>query len=142
MALVAGTAQHPAVRILGLVAVDASAAELLLRYIGAVADVTSEPRMRPQQRKLGDLEMIVLNRFPLRFGMAAFAACAETSRVRILREMAAVTVLGHLVLIVSGCVAGGTFNVCVGVVERKSGFLRVVELCRFPCAHRMTFAAV
>ncbi len=78
---------------------------------------------------MGVIEAGVLPRFVV---VAPSAVLAESARMSILALVAAVALLGNLLLEISASVAVLTVDLRVRSQQRKPGFLRVIELRRLP----------
>ena len=142
MAGIAGRLEFDAMRVGGTMAGDAVGAQFLLGRDRGVAGVAIELLVHADQRKLGARQVIIGHRLPDQIFMAIVALLPEAPGVRIVSLVAAVAVLGNLVLHVAAAVAADTINLRMTPEQRESGLLLVVELRCLPVAGGMALAAI
>src|SRR5271166_441227 len=139
---VAAAFELAAVRVLAAMAAEAVLGELLFRDDARVAGIAIGLGVCAHQRKFGLNRMIIRRRMPFLAVMAGLAFGAEARRMRVVRRVAAVAVLGNLFLVISAAMARETVDVRMHAEQRVMRFLEVIEFRCLPFLDRVAFAAV
>ena len=141
VALVARLAELAAMRILGAMTIDALLAQFLCRCHGAVAGMAVELGVHALQGEIVACRVIQIRYAPLLIVVAIAAFRAEAGGVRVVGTMAAVAILGNLVLIIAAAMTGAAVDPVVHAEQLEAGFLEMIVFRRFPFLGGMTFGA-
>src|ERR1700686_336498 len=98
--------------------------------------------MAPPHRKFVTPGMVVILQRPMIVVMTVAAFLTETGGMRVVGLMAAVAVLGDLILVVARPMAGDAVDAVVHAQQLVARLLEVVVLCRPPLFGYVTFPAV
>jgi len=115
--------------------------QLLGGDVGRVTGVAGNLLVAADQRPMSIAGMIEVRRLPLLVSMAVAAVLAETPGVRVLRAVAAKTILWHLVLEIPRAMAVVAGDLLVHAFQRETGLL-VIELGGLPPLRRVALAAL
>ena len=142
VAAIAAASDLAAVRVFAAMASGAVFRQLAGRDVVGMASMAVDFRVCTQQREFVLRGVIVGNGTPLVIVMAVIALRTESMRVRIITSMAAVAVLGNLVLVVAAAMTGEAIKIGVRSKQRVAGFLQVIVFGGFPFLGDVAFAAV
>src|ERR1700736_1646801 len=98
--------------------------------------------VRARQCELGLRGVVVGHRLPSVIVMAIVALDTKTKGMSIIRLMAAVAILGDLVLVISTAVAGKAVDIRVYAQQRVAGLLEMIILRSLPLLRRVALCAV
>src|ERR1700724_4276180 len=141
MASFASVLELAAMRIFALVAARAVLGQLLSGDGGGMAGVTIDLGMRGHQRKFVAPGMVVILQRPMIVVMTVAAFLTEAGGMRVVGLMAAVAVLGDLILVVARPMAGDAVDPVVHAQQLVARLLEVVVLRRPPLFGNVTFPA-
>ena len=129
-------------RIFAAMATCAILGQFLRGHRCAVTSVAVDFCVSTDQREFGLRRMVIDRRPPALIVMAVGAGRAEARSMRIVGLVAAVAVLGDLVLVVPAAVTSQAVDLRVNAEQFIAGFLEMVVLRRLPFLGRMAFCAV
>ena len=141
VALVARLAELAAMRIFGAMTIDALLAQFLRRRHGAVAGVAVKLGVHALQGEVVARRVIQIRYAPLIIVVAIAAFRAEAGRMRVVGPMAAVAILGNLVLVIAAAMAGCAVDLVVRAQQLEAGFFEMIVFRRFPFLRGMAFRA-
>lgn len=127
--------------ILRFVTSNTGSAELLHRDIGGMASVAAEFGVRTREFEFGVACMVEAG-LPVSAVVALIAPLSHTPGMRVLRLVAAVTVLGYFVFHTSRGVTAHAIGTGVGTTQRKTCFFSVVEFGSVPADRGMALLAI
>ena len=131
-----------AMRVLAAMAADTVGGQLLVGRHGGVTDVAVDLGVHAEQGKFGFRGMIISYRLPVLIVVAIVALGAEAPGVRVVGFVAAVAVLGNLILVISAPMAGKTADFVVYAQKLIARFLEVVVLRRLPLLGHVALCAI
>lgn len=140
--LIALASKTASMRLVGSMAIDAVASQLLVTNRGRVTGVTVELAVRiiePESEAPGVIE---LRHLPGIVSVAVGTLRSEPPGVAVVRPVASGAILGNRLLRIAAPMAIPTANPGVLAEEGKAGFARVVESLRSPVGRGMTACAL
>lgn len=140
MAILAFFAKTRPMRILGTVATDTAAWQLVVKLAASMAGRTGQSRMATEQRKAGYLGVIEFRVAPTALGMTLTAVVAALAAMDIVGRVASGAGLGRAVVLAAN-VAGIAAHRAVRFDQAKIGLV-VIELGGTPCGIVVAGAAV
>lgn len=138
----AAAGELSAMRVLAAMAARTVLREFLLCDHPGMTRITIDLGVCPDQREVRLFRVIVSDGLPFLVVVAVIALFTETPGVSIIGLVAAIAVLGDLVLVVATAVASYTVNIRVHTQQRIACLLQVVILRRLPLVGDMTLTAV
>lgn len=142
VALVAGILELAAVRILAAMASGAVLGELLRGNYRGMAGVAIDLGVSAGQRILVALRVIVIRQPPTLIVMTVAAFRSKTGGMGIVSLVAAVAILGNLVVVVAAAMTGDAIGAVVHSEKFVAGFLEMIILRGFPLFGHMAFRAI